>query len=170
MLTLLALPFSKVYGLPAHPLLVHAAVVLVPLAALALVAVGWKEAWRRVYYLPVTLLAVGGAGAAFLAKESGETLATAYVKQGSHLHDHTENGDMAFISAALLAAACVGVYSYHAFGESVRERLGLADRFRLPVDENAVLYAVSIPVALLAVVLMVIAGHSGAALVWKYDR
>ena len=170
MLTLLGLPFSKVYGLPAHPLLVHAAVVLVPLAALALIAVGWNEAWRRVYYLPIALLAVGGAGAAFLAKESGETLATAYVKQGSHLHDHTENGDMAFISAALLALACGGVYAYHAFGEQVRERFGLADRFRLPVNENAALYAVSIPVAALAIALMIIAGHSGAALVWKYDR
>jgi hypothetical protein len=40
MLMLLGLPFSKVYGLPAHPLLVHAAVVLVPLVALALIAVG----------------------------------------------------------------------------------------------------------------------------------
>lgn len=75
---LLELSFPKIFGLPAHPLLVHAAVVLVPLAALALVAVGWKEAWRRVYYLPVALIAMAGAGSAFLAKQSGETLASAY--------------------------------------------------------------------------------------------
>jgi hypothetical protein len=48
---LLQLLPDKVYGLPAHPLLVHAAVVLVPLAAVALVTTGWRETWRRAYLL-----------------------------------------------------------------------------------------------------------------------
>ncbi len=170
MLPLLELSFPKIFGLPAHPLLVHAAVVLVPLAALALVAVGWKEAWRRVYYLPVALIAMAGAGSAFLAKQSGETLASAYARQGSHLHDHSEQGDLAFASAGLFAMVCLGVYLYHAFGDRVRERFGWADRFRLPVNENVALYVVSIPFAALALYGMIAAGHSGAALVWKYDR
>jgi hypothetical protein len=61
---------SSVFGLPAHPLVVHMAVVLVPLAALSLIAVGWNKAWRHTYYLPITLLALGGAVGSFLASFS----------------------------------------------------------------------------------------------------
>ena len=88
---------DTVFGLPAHPLLVHAAVVLVPLAALALIATGWHEAWRRAYLLPITLLAVGGAGFSFLAKQSGESLQQSVRAAGKRVGDHPEQGDTAFV-------------------------------------------------------------------------
>ena len=46
--------FSTIFGLPAHPLVVHAVVVLVPLSALAgLVVAVWPAARER--YAPVAL-------------------------------------------------------------------------------------------------------------------
>ena len=42
-----------------HPLVVHVAVVLVPLAALALIAVGWRKHGARLYMLPIVLMALG---------------------------------------------------------------------------------------------------------------
>ena len=65
---------DRLMGLPAHALIVHAAVVLVPLAMLALVVTGWRAPWRQVYALPVALLAAGGAFFAILAAGSGEPL------------------------------------------------------------------------------------------------
>ncbi|MCB9482719.1 MAG: hypothetical protein H6675_01805 [Dehalococcoidia bacterium] len=51
---------SSIAGLPAHPLVVHGAVVLVPLAAVALIAIGWRKDWRKHYSLPVALIAWAG--------------------------------------------------------------------------------------------------------------
>ena len=67
--------FDTIGGLPVHPLAVHLAVVLVPLGALALVALALLPKLRSTY-LPLTVgvLAVG-AVATFAAKESGEQLA-----------------------------------------------------------------------------------------------
>jgi hypothetical protein len=160
----------KIFGLPAHPLLVHAAVVLVPLAALALIATGWNDAWRRVYYLPIALMAVVGAGFTFLAKQSGESLQETVRQAGKRVGEHPEQGDTAFVAAGLLAMMCVALYAYHAFGEQVRERIGWRDRYRLPFNEHVALYAVSIPIALLAIYTMIVAGHSGAELVWKTNK
>ena len=57
---------DKVGGVPVHPLVVHGAVVLVPLAVLALIALGWKAEWRRSYALHIAVLALAGAGATWL--------------------------------------------------------------------------------------------------------
>lgn len=62
---------STLFNLPAHALLVHGAVVLVPLAALALVATGWRASWRHAYSFPCALLAGGGMVFAFLAQQTG---------------------------------------------------------------------------------------------------
>ncbi len=63
--------FDEIDGLPLHPLVVHAAVVLVPLAALlgVLFAVPRTRAWAR---LPLLLVAVAAAASTFVAKLSGE--------------------------------------------------------------------------------------------------
>lgn len=69
--------------------------------------------------------------------------------------------------AGLLAAVCVALYVYESYGDRLRDRLGIRDRYRLPFDENTTLYAMAVPVAVLATVTMILAGHSGATLVWK---
>jgi hypothetical protein len=157
----------KIFGLPAHPFLVHAAVIFVPLAAVALIATGWKEAWRRVYYLPIALMAIAGTGASFFAAQTGESLSQTVRQAGKQVGDHPGQGQAAFLFSALFAMACVGLYIYHEHGERIRAHFGWTDRFRLPVNEHAALYAVSIPIAALAIATMVAAGHSGATLVWK---
>lgn len=66
--------FREIMGLPAHALLVHAAVVFVPL--LGLVAIGYAvlPRWRGRTGWAAAALAVVGPVTAFLAKESGEEL------------------------------------------------------------------------------------------------
>ncbi len=167
---LLALTPDKIFGLPAHPLLVHAAVVLVPLSALALISIGWRDAWRRMYLLPITLLAIAGAGSAFLAKESGEPLQESVRAAGKRVGEHPEQGDTAFIFAGLFAAACLALYAYQTWGDRLRERLGWTQKFRLPVDETVAIYVISIPIAAIAIWTMVVAGHSGAKLVWDVAK
>ena len=96
-----ALAISHILGLPAHPLLVHGAVVLVPLGAVAFVIAGLREAWRRAYYLPATIITVTGGVFAFLSKESGEPLSKSIRATGQRVGEHPEQGDTAFVFAML---------------------------------------------------------------------
>ncbi|GMV84428.1 MAG: hypothetical protein AMXMBFR80_02860 [Dehalococcoidia bacterium] len=160
---MLFLEISTIAGLPAHALLVHAAVVLVPLAAVALAVTCWKASWRKAYSLPVALIAVGGAAAALLAKEAGEsledTVARAARSEGvtARFGDHPEQGDAAFAFALLLAFAAVAVWAVDRWGK----------RFNLPAWAPLATYAVALVPAGIALIIMVVAGHSGAELVWK---
>lgn len=156
-----------VFGLPAHPLVVHAAVVLVPLSALAFICTAWRREWRDMYLLPVSLMASAGAVAAFIAKETGESLEDAVKETGKRLGEHPEQGDIAFIVTVLFGLCTVGSYLVLRFGPAVRRRVGLEDRLQLPVSDATAAYLVTLPFAIAATVYVVIAGHSGAELVWK---
>src|SRR6266581_3580275 len=102
----------SVFGLPAHPLVVHIAVVLVPLAALSLIAVGWNERLRRRYYLPIAVVALAGAVGAFLAEQTGGSLRRALREAGKRVGNHPQEGNIAFWTAVLLGATCVVLYLY----------------------------------------------------------
>jgi hypothetical protein len=69
--------FDQVLGLPAHPLIVHFAVVLTPLLALLSVAYAALPRLRPRLGWAVALLAVGSPAAVFAAKQSGESLKAA---------------------------------------------------------------------------------------------
>ena len=64
--------FEEIAGIPAHPLLVHAAVVFVPLLALAAVAYAFLPFVRPHLRWVLALLAVAAPVAALLAKLSGD--------------------------------------------------------------------------------------------------
>ena len=157
------LAISTLFGLPAHALLVHAAVVLVPLAVVAFVATCWKQEWRTRYSLVVAVLAVGAASLAFLAKQSGEPLKDAVkraadgVGVNARFGEHPEQGDTAFVLAAVFALGAIGLWAISRY----RERLGL------PAWAPMAAYVVVLIPAALALLTMIQAGHSGALLVWK---
>src|SRR4051794_5298593 len=93
--------FSTIFGLPAHPLVVHAVVVLVPLAALSgLVVAVWPAARAR--YAP---LALGVATLALisvpLATHTGEQL-EAHVRPSAFVERHTAMADGLLPFMALL--------------------------------------------------------------------
>jgi hypothetical protein len=66
--------FDVIFDLPVHALVIHAAVVLLPLAAICVVLLAVVPAWRARYGLPVLALATGGALAALAAHLSGKWL------------------------------------------------------------------------------------------------
>lgn len=150
---------DSVGGLPLHPLIVHAAVILVPLAAVGIVIVPWRAAWRRAYSLPLAAIALAGFIASYIAKESGERLERAAREAGRQLGEHPEMGTTATVVAFLLAGAAVALFLYDRFG----------DRFQLPLSkarQKLAITAVCVVVAAAAMFTMIQAGHSGADIVW----
>lgn len=68
--------FDTITGLPVHALVVHAVVVLVPLAVIGTIAIAIVPRWSRRYGWLVVLCSAMATGAAFVAKQSGEALAS----------------------------------------------------------------------------------------------
>jgi hypothetical protein len=154
---------DSLLGLPLHVLIVHFAVVLVPLAALAFIVLGWRPIWRERYGLQLAVFAVVGAGSAFLAAQSGGSLKRTIraralsVGTSANFGDHPGNGNRAEILAILLAVGAIGSWLIYSQGH----------RVSLPGwTSNAVYWATSL-VGVVAILAVVIAGHSGSALVWK---
>jgi cytochrome b involved in lipid metabolism len=140
--------FDTIGGLPLHPLTVHAASVLIPLSAVALVLLVFVPKWRKAY-LPLTIGALGvSVGLAFAAKQSGEALAARVGNPG----EHQELGDLLF-------PASIGLF-FH----------GLAFYFftRSTKPKWALNLAGGLSTAAVAgvVVLSVLVGHSGAEATW----
>lgn len=96
--------FDLVNGLPVHPLVVHAVVVLLPLATLGTIAIAVRPAWRRAYGPLVVACAAVATVLIPVATSSGEALE-------KHVGDpgrHAELGDQLIwfaIPMLVLAAA-----------------------------------------------------------------
>lgn len=139
---------SEIFGLPLHPLVVHAVVVLVPLAAVGMVLAVVSSVWAERLRVVVAVLAVGAAVAAFVARSSGESL-LARVPGSSEVARHADLSDG--LGWFLLGAAAV-VVSWtwsQSQGRSSRA-LGIVAAVGL----------------LIGTVWTVLAGHSGAVSVW----
>jgi hypothetical protein len=161
--------FEKIAGIPAHPLLVHAAVVFVPLLALGAIGYALVPPLRYRFRWPVALVAVAGAGSAVAARLSGDTfrarmqakklISPEYV---SKIAEHKQFGDATMYATLGLALAALvfviavpgrppGFESAHAGG----------------VVLQAVFAVVLIALSGTAVYYVVRTGDSGAHMVWN---
>jgi cytochrome b involved in lipid metabolism len=140
--------FDTIGGLPLHPLTVHAASVLIPLSAIALVILVFVPKWRKAYF-PLTIGALAvSVGLAFAAKQSGEALAA----RVGNPADHQALGDLLF-------PASIGLFF-----------LGLAFYFftKTKNPKWTLQLAGGLSTAAVAgvVILSVLVGHSGAEATW----
>jgi uncharacterized membrane protein len=139
----------NVFGLPLHPLVVHGAVVLIPLACLGALAVLISARARERYGWLTVAFAVAAAGSAIVAKLSGEVLA-ATLGAGRLVATHEAWGDVLPYPTVALAVA-------------------LPVALLLRPRSTAgwwVAAAVSALAAVAGLVLVALTGHSGATAVW----
>ena len=172
-------------GLPAHVLLVHAVVVLVPMSALLVLLVGVWPTARRQWALPTAVLAVATAVCVPLATESGEWLERR-VESTALLRDHTELGDTMVPWAIGLAVVAVALGVRELIAARARRRAGspaavgdpgtttnASDRTTARVPGGRVLSAALAVLAAVVAVGSVISvyriGDSGARAAWT-DR
>lgn len=147
--------FETFGGLPLHPLVVHAVVVLGPLAALCLVAYAVVPRWRVGLRWPTLLLAAAAAGAGYVAKEAGEYLRDALFPDQvpPPVAEHAAAGDLAAISLYLLLGVTLIVLLLVPAREAAR----------VPAIAGLVL---ALGAAAFAGYAGFEAGHSGATAVW----
>lgn len=133
-------------GLPVHPLVVHFAVVLFPLATISVIASVYIPKYRQKYMRASLLGTFLGLGAVVVAKQSGEQLAANIGTPA----EHAKYGNLLpYIALALFISAFL-------FNRAHIKRSG--------VD---VLGNVTAVLGVLSLIGTLIVGHTGAQAVWK---
>jgi hypothetical protein len=148
---------EELFGLPAHPLVVHAAVVLLPLAAVATLVCAAVPSARR-YYAPVALaVALAAVLAVGLAQTSGESLEE-QVDETELVEEHAGQGERVLpwaIGVVVVAGAVTAIPLL------ARRRPGVSAR-----NVTAVVVAASLLAGAGAIWTVVEVGHSGAKATW----
>ncbi len=139
------------FGLPLHPLVVHAAVVLLPLAALGTLLIAFSARARKRYGSLVVLAAVVALGAVIGARVTGEALNGGTQAGTPIMATHITWGLLAPWPAAALVVTSL--------------LLVLAGRGKSrPVLITSALLASVVSLASLAIIVVI--GHAGSTAVW----
>jgi uncharacterized membrane protein len=147
---------DELFGLPAHPLLVHAPVVLGPLVALLTVAFAVRPAWRKHAWWLFGATAVLFF-ATVLATQSGEDLQER-MDLAKLVRKHRDLGE----ATRLLIFLQAGATGALALSQT------LATRGKATLAKAATpLLAVTVIFAALSTVWMVRTGHEGARVTWN---
>ena len=147
-------PLDLIFGLPVHPLVVHGAVILVPLVAFAALAMSYWPSFSRRYGGPVLILAGVAQVSLFLAKGSGEPFEERLNKDIERHADLGEIAPFTFIPLLILLF--------------IRWRM---DKPGATVGSPKIRRLVSVLLALAAILALVyiyLTGHSGAESVWGW--
>ena len=166
----------NVLGLPLHPLVVHAVVILVPLGFAGMLAVMAVRRWRRSYGPLAVAALVLGAGAAWVAVEAGEDLAANMGVPSNHA---TWGKVTVYAAAAAAVLSMIWMIVDMLAARRARNEVESSQpaahsaqahpTHALPAPRNTtseVVGWVSVLVAGFAVFATIQAGHSGAEAVW----
>ncbi|MFG1948978.1 DUF2231 domain-containing protein [Nonomuraea sp. NPDC048826] len=151
--------FDEVLGLPAHPLVVHFAVVLTPLLVAVAVAYALVPRWRAATGWAVVLLSLAAPAAVFAAWQSGQSLkaarfATAEGELGRRIGDHET-----YAVPLLLSVAGLGLVSLVLVHAARGDRFGKAGTLALS--------GLAVALAAVAGYYVFRSGDSGARAVWE---
>jgi len=168
---------NNIGALPAHPLIVHLPVVLVPLATVGAILMLIRPSWRERFEIPTAVLAVVAAIATQLAIGSGEALEER-VEESKLVKAHAGIAEQARPWVFLFAIVMVAVVVW----DFVQKRRQAADEATpdsvpesVPKTASVRSRAATVAVALTAVGLILgigssvqiyRTGHSGAKATW----
>jgi uncharacterized membrane protein len=146
---------EKLFGLPAHPLLVHLPIVLIPVVAIVAIALSCNRSWRQRFGIALIVMSAVSCVAMFLAKESGEKLFE-YMNKAPAIERHESLADTAMLLTFFLFLAIVALVVLH-------RRKITKPRSPLSVGVSTITILASV----LTVVATIQTGHEGAKVTWE---
>jgi uncharacterized membrane protein len=153
--------FDQINGLPVHALVVHAAVIFVPLLALGAIVYAVVPSWRPKISWAVFLLAIIAPVVSFVARQSGDKLFNRVVARGASdagkkiLADHMSFGTRTFWFTLALGIVSLVMVLATARSES-----------RLPRVADIGLALVMVALAAISGYYVFRTGDSGATALW----
>ncbi len=148
-------PVDLIWGLPAHPLMVHAPVVLLPLSVVGSIILATSAKHRDRYDLLVGAGAVVALVSTFLATKSGERLSERLAVEAAVERHEDLAGTTLVLAAAFAVLTLVN---------AATSRIRAFDRSTV---SGAILPVVAACIGVLATIWMIRTGHEGARLVWE---
>jgi hypothetical protein len=156
--------FDRVLGIPAHPLYIHAAVVLVPLLVVAAVLYAVWPGSRRHIRWPLIVFALSAPGATYFAKESGESFSANQAFQSPEMKkviaEHAGYADTLFLLVLGLAVVALAL----AFVVPVN---GGKARINAPAAAHWALAGLAIVLSAASMYYVFQTGDTGAKMVWS---
>jgi hypothetical protein len=159
--------FDEFFGVPTHPLAVHAPVVLIPLLAIAAVVVLFRSSWRERATVPIAGLSVVMVAMLFVAKESGQAVKSSGNVLGN-VDRHQDLGNQTFVLSLIWLVLAVGAAAALVVGRRNSTR-----SLSAAVDDGGRLDQVTMVFNVLAVIALVVTtvwlirtGHAGAESRW----
>lgn len=146
---------SRLFGLPAHPLLVHFPVVAIPALSIIALFIAFRPSFRERYGLPTVLLGVVTTIATFLAAASGESLSDEFGFTDEVIGDHRSLGETLRLFVLGLTVTIIGVVA-------AARRVSEGDRSPAVLPLGVLVLAFSA----LSMVWVIRTGHAGASSVW----
>jgi len=153
-----------VFGLPAHVLVIHAAVVFTPLAVLCAWAYVGSSRWRSLTRWPTAILALTAGVSVWAARITGNSLLHSRPQLGPLVATHRHRGNqlslivIAFVVVTLAAVFMLGGPSMLASGKGAR-----AEASR-PV--SLVLAVLVVALGLAVMIWVILTGDAGARAIW----
>lgn len=159
---------QSLFGLPAHPLIVHVPIVLVPLSAVGAVLMLWPFLRAKIGWATVVIAGIATVFT-FLAVGSGEALEETVERTTTNkalLETHTEMGENLRPWILLLFLVLLGIMLF----DHYRSRAAAGGESKLSPQRaktiGVVLAVLSLVFAALSTYWVVKIGHSGAKASW----
>ena len=176
--------FTTFRGIPVHPLIIHAAVIFIPLQIAAAIIYGFVPAWRRQIWWAVLGLAIVGPASAWAAKFSGEAFEQRLIQRNfspniiAQVNNHSSYaGVLAYLVLALgvvmLVQVWLGTRTRHlapVTGESVEITHDAATIMGRPVGVKLLTFiaaVVALVLGVLAAYYVFQTGDTGAHIAWS---
>jgi hypothetical protein len=154
----------EIAGLPLHPLVIHAAVAITPLAVFLAVVFAVRPRWRYLTRWPTAVAALLALGAIWAARITGNSLVTSRPELGQLVRTHQSRGNVLSL-VIILFAIVVGVAVWGLGGQSGFTS-GIGQRSTKVAVFDRVVPAVVVIVSLVVLVYLFLTGDAGARAVW----
>ena len=166
----LGIRITTIYdGLPAHPLLIHVPVVLIPLSVFGALAMVARPAWLDRYGVPLCLCAIVAMSSAFLAMQAGAALLHALNLQGQAAHlisQHSHAAHILAIAFTAFTAVLILTFASHRISGGWPTGLKIADSILGSPTIYLALRVVLVVLALVCAFYVFRVGDLGAKAVW----
>lgn len=154
----------EVFGLPAHILFLHAAVVLAPIAALLGIAYAVRPGWRKVLEWPAVIVTFIATISTLLTASAGEALEHA-MPRNELIHEHAEQGDLMKLAALIFTVALYVTIAL--YGPWFSAKLSFLAKLQEMRWLGVLFQVLTVITGLFVIYQVVVTGHTGAQAAWS---
>ena len=156
--------FERFGDLPLHVLVIHLAVVVLPVAALTAIVFALVPKWRWFLRWPALVLGVGALVCAFVAKKSGEAFVAAVPTLQKPVELHEQRGNLLFWYCLIFAVVAVAAFLLLGGRSALASGKGEKATTSRPLE--LVTQAAVVVIAVLVLWQTIRTGDAGAKAVW----